>query len=267
MVELGVGKNMVRSIRFWAEMSGVISQTAPSEFEVTRFGSTIFGSSTEGLDPYLEDAQTLWLIHWQFATRRENPLLGWHQMFGHWHQSEISLSSMIYASRRMMEKTENKISESSLKGHFSAFLHTYYSDKTSSRSPNEDSLDSPLVELGLLEYRCHRKCMQGRSEAVYGFRRGAKPEISDALFRYALIDFWRNEAPDEMTLSFQQIAFTPGGPGQVFQLEEREIRERLERMQWSESLSYSHSSLVQSLCRTAELSDNLLDLALEGVYR
>ena len=37
MVELGVGKNMVRSIRFWAEAAGVISAIKEGH-ELTDFG-------------------------------------------------------------------------------------------------------------------------------------------------------------------------------------------------------------------------------------
>lgn len=57
MVSLGVGKNMVRAIRFWSEAAGII------KFQ-----------GKDGLDPYLEDIQTLWLIHWKLSTQVLEPL-------------------------------------------------------------------------------------------------------------------------------------------------------------------------------------------------
>ena len=63
MVRLGVGKNMVRAIKFWAEMSGMIRFHEQEGGQVTPLGIQILGH--EGHDPYLENIQTLWLIHWK----------------------------------------------------------------------------------------------------------------------------------------------------------------------------------------------------------
>src|ERR1700759_2164259 len=63
MVKLGVGKNMVKSIRFWVQAFSVAqpSQNGPG-LSVTDFGHQLFGE--QGYDPFLEDIQTLWLLHW-----------------------------------------------------------------------------------------------------------------------------------------------------------------------------------------------------------
>ena len=65
------GKNMVRPIRHWALTARVID-SAPNDprglrgQHVTPLGAMLFGP--EGVDPYLEDVQTLWLIHWLITT-------------------------------------------------------------------------------------------------------------------------------------------------------------------------------------------------------
>ncbi|MGH6628336.1 MAG: DUF4007 family protein, partial [Burkholderiales bacterium] len=61
MVNLGVGKNMVRSIRFWSQVAGVATGGAKGGGHLlTKFGTTLLGE--RGLDPFLEDIRTLWLI-------------------------------------------------------------------------------------------------------------------------------------------------------------------------------------------------------------
>ena len=60
MVRLGVGKNMVRSIRFWVEVMGVAAPRAEKTLAPTGFGQAIFAE--EGFDPFLEDVRTLWLV-------------------------------------------------------------------------------------------------------------------------------------------------------------------------------------------------------------
>ncbi len=75
MVELGVGKNMVRAIRFWATATGVANNRGADGWEITPFGIALLDQN--GLDPYLEDNQTLWLLHWKLATQFYEPLFAW----------------------------------------------------------------------------------------------------------------------------------------------------------------------------------------------
>jgi hypothetical protein len=87
MVHLGVGKNMVRSIRFWALASGItIAIAKGSGHTATDFGRLVLGDG--GLDPFLEDIRTLWLIHWNLSTNVQNPLLAWDYLLNHWHEPD-----------------------------------------------------------------------------------------------------------------------------------------------------------------------------------
>ena len=67
MVSLGVGKNMVRAVKFWADAAAVTSagKTRGQSLEVSPFGRKIFGKG--GHDEFLEDIKTLWLIHLKFS--------------------------------------------------------------------------------------------------------------------------------------------------------------------------------------------------------
>lgn len=54
MVRLGVGKNMVRAIRFWAECTSVIETKQPNKMTVSDFGAELLGNGKDaGLDPFL----------------------------------------------------------------------------------------------------------------------------------------------------------------------------------------------------------------------
>ena len=57
MVSLGVGKNMVRSIRFWVEVMGVAIPQRDRTLVPSTFGESVFDD--DGFDPYLEDVRTL----------------------------------------------------------------------------------------------------------------------------------------------------------------------------------------------------------------
>lgn len=56
VVELGVGKNMVSSIRFWMKAFNLLTPTD----ELTDFSHRLL--SDDGYDPYMEDEGTLWFL-------------------------------------------------------------------------------------------------------------------------------------------------------------------------------------------------------------
>ena len=88
MVSLGVGKNMVRSIRFWVEAAGLAQPNRNREFDVSETGKMLLGC--EGVDPYLEDIQTLWLIHWNLSTHINNPIFAWDFLMNRWQTPTTS---------------------------------------------------------------------------------------------------------------------------------------------------------------------------------
>jgi hypothetical protein len=58
VVELGVGKNMVASLRYWGRAFGTINENdLPTQIAEYIFGET-------GQDVYLEDFATIWLLHY-----------------------------------------------------------------------------------------------------------------------------------------------------------------------------------------------------------
>src|SRR5579859_1269092 len=94
---LGVGKNMVRSIRHWCLTAGVLEEVPPARGGVLRvsdFGSLLFGDG--GLDPYLEDPATLWLLHYRIAAHRTRAAT-WFWSFSHFHEPEFTRDALASA--------------------------------------------------------------------------------------------------------------------------------------------------------------------------
>ena len=73
VVHLGVGKNMVASIRFWLKAFGLLQEDV-----LAPIAGYIFDDAS-GKDPYLEDIGTLWLLHFmlintEYATIYKNDI-------------------------------------------------------------------------------------------------------------------------------------------------------------------------------------------------
>lgn len=228
IVELGVGKNMVRAMRFWVQIAGVATPTNGG-YAVTDFGRAIF--DTDGYDPYLEDVRTLWLIHWQISTQGSEPLFAWDFLLNRWQYPEISRTEVLRAFRQEADRLDRKLSDVTLQQHFDTFLHTYVPTRSPKGDIREDNLDCPLIELDLIQKVGERTLDKtGKREIVYAFRRESKPEISTELFLYCLHDFWQKHHPNERSLTFRHVAVVPGSPGQILKLPESDIRDRLEQI-------------------------------------
>jgi hypothetical protein len=225
MVRLGVGKNMVRSIRFWVEVMGVAVPTAGRSFEPTPFGRAVLAE--DGFDPYLEDTRTLWLLHWNVATNKD-PLFAWQFLLFSWPFGELTRSEALSALRRETRRLSAPHSDVTLGIHLDVFLHTYVPARTTKGGP-EQALDSPLAELELLHQVGERRDDgSGRREPSYAFRREPKPEVTTALFEYCLDDYWRRFKKSDATVTFRDVAMGPFSIGQVFKLPEDDVRCRLD---------------------------------------
>jgi hypothetical protein len=265
MVEMGLGRNMVRSARFWGQATGVLQGSVKS-IVLTEFGDKILG--TKGLDRFLEDIRTLWLIHWRLSTNIDAPLLAWDFLLNHWQEPEITPSTVVKALHKEANRQYEKLSLATVDQHWNVFLHTYLRSRTQKGQSQEDSLDCPLVDLKLLVKIGERHSEQagGMREPIYSFRRDEKPEISPGLFAYCLSEYISRRHPNEATIPFCEVAHGHGSPGQVFKLPEEDIRKRLEDVAsiTGGMLTYVESAHLQQVHKSGETDTNKI---LREVYR
>ena len=267
MVELGVGKNMVRSVRFWAQSAGiVVNEGRSGRHSLTQFATALLGD--RGLDPYLEDIRTLWLMHWKLATNIDAPLLAWDYLINNWHEPEMTPTTVIAALRKETTKQGDNLSVSTITQHFDTFLHTYVPTKSRKGEILEDNLDCPLVELEFIAQRAESKSagLKGRREPIYAFNRDRKPEISPEVFLYSLNSFWHSRHSHEETLSLREVAHGHGSPGQVFKLPEDDVRARLEELNRDPSGPFSYAESVNLQQARREKLSGEAEL-LKQIYR
>ena len=222
IVILGVGKQMARAIRFWIEAAKVVKKLEKGDFEISPLGERLLGKN--GFDPYLEDIQTLWLIHWNFSTHPANPIFAWDFLMNRWQEPEIAPGRVVKVFKKEADSLGRQLSIVTLKQHFNIFLHTYVPTRGTKRNILEDNLDCPLIELNLIR-QIGEIVLQsdGRREFLYAFNRDPKPQISQQLFFYCLDNFWKTYYPKEKSLEFREVTSGHGSPGQIFKLSEQEI--------------------------------------------
>lgn len=225
ILELGLGKNMVRSLRFWLEAFGVASNQAGS-WKLLPFGDTVFGAN--GLDPYIERVETQWLLHWQLSTSVEAPLFAWRHILFRRMRPDFTRFELLAEMRLEGQRLGYDHSDVTLLQHLDVFLHSYLGS-LSSTSP-EDALDGPLVDLGILR-RLGRRRGGGvdRIEPVFALARLPIGEVGGAVVDYAIASFWHARRAAESVVTFRDLAHAEGSPGSSLRLEAEDLRDHLDR--------------------------------------
>jgi hypothetical protein len=231
---LGVGKNMVRSIRHWCLTAGILEEDEGG-LRPTDLGELLLAD--DGLDPYLEDPATLWLLHWQIAGNRSRATT-WFWTFSYFHEPEFTREALTSALFKWTQTIGGKqVANTSVKRDVEVFLRTYVAARQADFA--EDSLDCPLVELGLITQ--HGQTFQ--------FRRGIQRSLPDGMLLFAILRFWDAFAPNAKTLAIHDIASQPGSPGRLFKIDESSLVERLEGIEriTDGALSYGDTAGLRQL--------------------
>jgi len=220
LVTLGVGKNMVDSIKYWCQATRVITDDSEQRFDLcpSGIGKRVF-LEDDGWDPYLEDEGTLWLLHWLLATNSKDATTIYYA-FNELHDLEFTRSGLIETLWRQAQVLEVRTTPNTIKRDVGVFIHSYVGSRDGSSSV-EDTLDCPLAELGLL--------MEEPLTQTYAFSRGPKNSLPDAVFFYALWEYAK-QRDGQSSLTFDELAYFPGSPGRVFKLDEAALAERLEQL-------------------------------------
>ncbi len=264
MVCLGIGKNMVRSVKFWAESAQIIEDSSKGCI-VTPFGQQLLGH--DGHDQYLERSETLWLLHWKISSNPVRPLFHWQQMLNFWHRSEFCESEAIpFLERELSKDPKGQKSQRTLSDGFKVFVNSYVPTKGKKGEVAEDNLDCPLAELGLLRIAGERINKDNNRELIYSFNVEPKASISPALFAYCLDDFWRNSIHrGNESLGFRIVASGEGSPGQIFKLPESAVRMLLDNLSSATSgaIAFEESQSMQQAWRKRPVSEEAL---LEAIF-
>ena len=219
-VQIGVGKNMVRAIRFWGLAAKLIVEDPQSpsrrspDLVRTDMGESLFGES--GWDQYMEDPGTLWLLHWLLLAPPSR-LPVWWLAFNEFHAVEFTDDQLEAAITLQLEGAAewNTPHRSSIRKDISALLRTYAPAEHWGRTGIDDILDCPLRELNLIR----------RSAATSGYRfnLGWKPTLPPEILAYASLDYISRTGMTGNTVTISHLTHERGAPGNVFKLTESEL--------------------------------------------
>ena len=185
MVKLGVGKNMVASIRFWLRAFGLSNMD-----DVTKIADYLFNSDT-GRDPYSEDLNTLWLLHFLLVNYRVASLYNLVFVDYQRERKEFTRSELQTYIRRKCSVPEQKnvYNENTVKKDIGVLLKNYVSPKD---LKNIEDFSALLIGLNLII---------SKPQDTYYFREVTVKEIVPEVILFALLSL----GDSEMTISLDGL--------------------------------------------------------------
>lgn len=144
---LGIGTNMVKSLRYWMTAVGIMKEVSESNQKLQKL--TRLGEIIDEYDKYYEEDGTNWLIHYMLAKNEELATV-WYWFFNIFKINSFDKQLFV---RELSEFLHTEYyydgSEKMLSDEFDCIIKTYCS-KDKDVSP-EDINECPLTDLHLIE--------------------------------------------------------------------------------------------------------------------
>lgn len=253
-VALGVGKNMVNSIRHWCRVAGLVKVDPYQRGRLvpTELGKAIFNDK-DGFDPYLDDPATLWLIHWQIATNM-NQATAWYWAFNILKENQFAPNTFkqaLYEWARQEKAAMRPVSDNTLQRDVNCFIRSYCQSRYHAEVV-EETFDCPLVELNLI--------VELPDNNRYEFQRGEKKTLPTEIVVWALQAFWKRGFSGIQALPFSELMYAPLSPGRVFRLDEDTLTSYLERLEklTDGALQYDETADLKQVYRHSALNHKAL---------
>jgi len=203
---LGIGANMVKALRYWLQAVNLTSEPNSGRKiqSFTDFGKIIYEN-----DPYMEEMGTLWLLHYQLASNKEEAT-AWYYFFNEFKPSEFTKDDFVKQLSNYVRINGEDVSERSLEDDYNCIINTYVSRMKSNpeKVQPESNIDCPFGELGLID-------IANKKDKLYKKSTPKKDLIHPLVVLAVILD--QAKGKDEIKIS--AIQNDPCNAGKIFNLD------------------------------------------------
>ena len=235
VIELGVGKNMVSSIRYWLKVFGISDNDKPSWL-----GDYLFDEKT-GKDKYMEDLATLWLLHFSLVYNQEATLYnlffcGFQKGHTQFDRDQV----VTYVKLDMIEAgKQNLFNENTVRKDVGVLLQNYVLPR---KVLSNEDFSTLMIDLDLIR--------QNSDNKGYYINLEGKRKVAKEIFMFALLTLKEDEGDE--TISYDIIQEKVG---LVFCMQDYETIEMLKQLSndYSKYMSYSDNAGIRMVQFTSDL--------------
>ena len=172
VIALGVGKNMVSSIRYWLKVFGLAEQDKPTDIANYLF------DELKGVDKYIESLGTLWLLHYLLVSSKEATLYNITFVQFQKERKAFEREQLVnYVKRLMIEDGKDKVFNANTTKKDVGVLLQNYAQPYKAKSFEDYS--SLLIDLDLIRVEDNGKS--------FAFNMEGKRRVPLEIFLYAVL--------------------------------------------------------------------------------
>jgi hypothetical protein len=246
VIKLGVGKNMVSSIRFWLKAIGLVDENE----KPTELAENIF--SDKGFDPYLEDIGTIWLLHFMLVKSAKASIynLVFNELIR--EKTEFTRQNLHgYLKRIATDSNANTYNENTIKSDVNVFIRNYVKPKIDTlKSNSEDEFSGLFLDLELVNTKKQRVFEDSNVEEYLFLEKNERESLPKEIFLYAILSNMSGN-----TISFKELISGNNSVGNMFLLSKDGIYDKIQELIKSDyEITYTDSAGNQMLNFNKKLS-------------
>lgn len=216
---LGVGSKMVKSIKYWLLTTGLAEEKkVKSKIELAI--TEELGDVINKYDPYFEDLFTLYILHANIASNKENATV-WYLFFNKYDTKTFAKDDMQNVLDNELKKildVDVTYSGSLFKDDCGSVLRMYAED--GDENDPEDNLSSPLSALGLLV----------KSQSKKGSFEKTAPRYDKLDCLVILYIMLKNKTEGKNSVSIKELLNGENSAGKLLNLSRPRLNEYLDQL-------------------------------------
>ena len=218
VIDLGVGKNMVNSIRFWMKSFGLMDDNE----NLTELAEFLF--SENGKDPFLEDFGTLWLLNYYLVKTEKASI--YSLVFNEFKRERIEFTKEqlhLFLKRKCQENDSN-YNAKTISSDIGVFLRNYIKTKEG-KIDIEDDFSRLFIDLDLIKQR-KSKNAEDKTAEWFKIESEERKELPYQIVLYAILD---NPVYGN-SISFKDLQIERNSPGLVFAINAEGLFNKIEKI-------------------------------------
>jgi hypothetical protein len=233
---LGVGTNMVKSIRFWLNVYGLIEENQRSGAKLTSLGEIVFN-----YDRYFEDIFTIWMLH-IIITSNSKEATSWYIFFNKCELEEFDKKTIFNYMKSELSKYlgNDEFSENSLNSDIDVLLSMYSRNKIDDDPENNNI--SPFVRLELLK----------KSDDMIEKKRPDIRKVNEWVILLIVSKFLK----DENSISIDDAIMSENGIAKITQLSSITINDLLDKLDMMGYIRINRTAGLDMIYRTEKCDYN-----------
>ncbi len=217
VIDLGVGKNMVSSIRFWLKAFDLVDEND----EPQDIAEYLFGEN--GCDPYLEDYGTAWLLHYYLIKNGRASI--YNLVFNKFRKERIEFTKEqlhSFLKRECLERGSKSYNKNTITSDINVFLRSYNKPQQGDKIEIEDDFTGVLIDLNLVQ-RSKQRNNENKLIDLYRIESSQRSDLPYQIVFFSILD----KIGSETSVSMRELLVSENSPGLIFAMNSEGLYNKL----------------------------------------